>query len=84
MLNVSRNDIMFTVAMVAAVWFAWMGMLWLYWGALFLAYPFGILSLVLWFKIRDEQKARTKYIPIVLAFGLFLSLAALAYYLITD
>lgn len=77
-MNISRNDILFFIALLCAIWFAWGGMVWTYCAALFIAYPFGLLSLILWRIIRHENKKRTKWIPIILTTGLFLSLVVLA------
>ena len=79
-----RNTILFILGLLCALWFAWTGMVWVYWAALFIAYPIGLLGLACWFVIRAENKKRTKFIPIVLSTGLLLSLSVLTYLLIFD
>ena len=79
-----RNTLVFIFGLLLALWFVWMGMIWIYWAALFIAYPAGILSLICWFIIRNENKKRTKFIPIILSVGLGLSLTVLTCLLITN
>lgn len=79
-----RNTIIFIIGLLCAIWFAWTGMVWIYWGALFIAYPVGIISLLCWLAIRNENKKRTKAIPITLSLGLALSLTVLTCLLITN
>ena len=79
-----RNTIIFIFGLLCALWFAWIGMIWVYWAALVIAYPVGLISLACWFLIRHENKKRTRFIPIVLAIGLVLSLSVLIYLLIFD
>jgi hypothetical protein len=69
---------------MTAIWFAWTGIVWTYWAALVIAYPAGLASFFIWMKIKSEKKRRTKYIPIILAIGLILSLCSLTYLLIFD
>jgi O-antigen/teichoic acid export membrane protein len=81
---IKQNDVLFALALLCAVWFAWTGMVWTYGVALFIAYPFGALSLLLWTSIKKENRPRTKWIPIILSIGLILSLSVLIYLLIWD
>jgi hypothetical protein len=83
-MNGAKNDILFYIALISAVWFAWMGMVWTYWAALFAAYPAGLLSFIIWRQIRNENKNRTKFIPVILVVGLTLSLSVLMYFLIFE
>jgi hypothetical protein len=83
-MTVTRNDILFWAGIVTAIWFAWTGIVWTYWAALIIAYPAGLASLFIWMRIKSEKKRRTKYIPIILAIGLILSLSSLTYLLIFD
>jgi hypothetical protein len=82
--RLKKNDILFWLGIVTAIWFAWTGMVWTYWAALVIAYPVGFVSLFIWIRIKNENKPRTKIIPIVLVIGLILSLLALTYLLIFD
>lgn len=79
-----KKDILFYIGLLFAVWFAWTGMVWTYNAALFIAYPIGLISLILWLIIKNENKKRTKFIPIILTIGLILSLSLLIYLLIWD
>ena len=76
-MKITKNDVLFSVAVITAIWFALTGIVWVYWLAVVAAYPFGLLSFVLWLMIRSEGRKRTKLIPIVLAIGLFCSLTVL-------
>lgn len=73
-----RNSLLFAVALVSALWFAVAGMVWAYYAALVIAYPFGILSYLLWRKLRKDNQQRNRLIPMVLIIGLALSLGVLA------
>jgi len=81
-MRIARNDVLFYLSLILAIWFAFAGMVWVYYSALFIAYPFGLLSFLLWRIIRKENRKRTKIIPIVLTTGLVLSMAVLAFLLI--
>jgi NADH:ubiquinone oxidoreductase subunit 6 (subunit J) len=83
-MRVVKNDILFWTGISTAIWFAMTGMVWVYWGALIVAYPIGLISLLIWIKIKTENRQRTKYIPIILTVGLFLSISALIYLIIFD
>ncbi|MEO6039164.1 MAG: hypothetical protein ABIQ93_12195 [Saprospiraceae bacterium] len=83
-MKITKNDLLFYLSLISAIWFAWMGMLWVYWAALFIAYPFGLLSFLLWRVIRNENRKRTKLIPVILVIGLALSLGVLIYLLIWE
>lgn len=83
-MKISKNDILFYLGLIFAIWFAWTGMAWTYNAALFIAYPFGLISFIIWRVIKIENKKRTKFIPIILSIGLILSLTILIYLLIWD
>jgi len=83
-MKITKNDILFYLSLIFAIWFAWTGMVWTYYVALFVAYPFGLISFILWRMIKNENKRRTKFIPIILSIGLVLSLTILIYLLIWD
>ncbi len=77
-MQITKNDFLFYTALITAIWFAFTGIVWVYWGALFIAYPFGIISLIIWRKfLLNENKKRTKLIPAILLLGLVLSLSVL-------
>nr|WP_315247105.1 hypothetical protein [uncultured Flavobacterium sp.] len=83
-MKLNKNDILFYISLLLAVWFAWTGMIWTYNAALFISYPMGIISFILWRIIRNENTQRTKLIPIILTIGLILSLSVLLYLLMWD
>lgn len=83
-MKVTTNDVIFVIAAIFAAWFAFFGMVWTYWGALFVAYPFGLISFILWRVIKSDGKKRNKTIPIILSVGLVLSLSVLVYLLIWE
>jgi predicted small integral membrane protein len=83
-MKLTRNDFLFYLSLIFAIWFASTGMVWTYNAALFIAYPVGIISLVMWTIIRNENRKRTKFIPIILTIGLTLSLSVLVCLLIWD
>ena len=76
-MKLKKTDILFSVAVLFALWFMATGIFWVYWFALIFAYPFGIASLAIWFCIRKDGRKRNKAIPIILIAGLLLSLAML-------
>jgi hypothetical protein len=83
-MKITKNDILFYIGLICAIWFAWTGIVWTYWTALFIAYPIGIISFILWKTVKNEPRKRTKAIPIILAIGFILSLTVLIYLLIWD
>lgn len=83
-MKLTRNDFLFYLSLIFAIWFASTGMVWTYNAALFIAYPVGIISLVMWTIIRNENRKLTKFIPIILTIGLTLSLSVLVCLLIWD
>jgi hypothetical protein len=80
--KITKSDVFFYASLVLALWFALAGMVWAYYAALFIAYPFGIISFILWRIIRKEGRKRIRILPIVLGTGLTLSLVALVSLLI--
>lgn len=83
-MTIKKNDFLFWLGILTAIWFAWTGMVWTYWAALIIAYPVGVISFFIWTRARSENKTRTKYIPVLLGIGLILSISALIYLLIFD
>jgi hypothetical protein len=74
----TKNNILFYTAMVFAVWFSITGIFWPYLMALFIAYPFGLISLLLWAIIKKDGNPRNKIIIKTLAIGLTISILAFA------
>jgi uncharacterized lipoprotein NlpE involved in copper resistance len=77
-MKITRNDVLFVLGILLALWFTVIGIMWVLLAALVYAYPAGLLSLLCWYKIKDENKPRTKIIPWILGIGLVLSLTSLA------
>jgi len=83
-MTIKKEDLLFWLGILTAIWFAWTGMVWTYWAVLIIAYPIGAVSFLIWTKIKSENKPRTKYILIILGIGLILSISTLIYLLIFD
>ncbi|GAB1430492.1 hypothetical protein MASR2M18_13250 [Ignavibacteria bacterium] len=83
-MKITANDVLFTLAILFAVWFTVLGIVWVYWFALIFAYPFGIASLVIWSYIKKDGKKRNKIIPVILIVGLLCSFSSLGYILISQ
>ncbi|MBW7840263.1 MAG: hypothetical protein H3C36_11640 [Chitinophagaceae bacterium] len=82
-MGMTKNSILFALALLFALWFTAAGIIWAYWFAILFAYPFGITAFFIWRFIRKDGKKRNKAIPIILITGLLCSLGFLAYILIT-
>ena len=83
-MKLTKNDILFNLALIFAFWFAYAGIAWAYWFALFFAYPFAITSFIIWNIIRKDNKKRNKLVIYTLIIGLVLSISTLVYLLIWD
>lgn len=79
-MKVTKNDIFFIFSLISAIWFALIGIIWVYWIAV-IAYPFGGLSFFLLTRMKEES-LRTKIIKVVLIVGLIASLSSLVFLLI--
>lgn len=82
-MKITKNDLLFILAVLFALWFSALGIIWVYWVALVCAYPLGIISFLIWRNIRKDGKKRNIAIPIILIIGLLSSLGFLAYILIS-
>lgn len=80
----NKNNILFWLGMLLAVWFAITGIVWVYWAALVLAYPAGLISLWIYFYLRKTDKKRARYLLVTLGIGLVLSLGVLLVLLISN
>lgn len=78
-MKVTRWDIMFTISLVMAIWFVITGIIWYYLINVFISFPFGLLSWLLYRngKKNDPNLTRYKTISGVLTFGVITSLLAL-------
>lgn len=75
----TKNNFLYILALLLAIWCAVAGIFWIYWFALYGAYPFGIASFFIWKNIRKDGKKRNMLIPIILIVALLLSLGELAW-----
>lgn len=82
-MKITRNDILFIVAVLFAVWFVSVGWVWVYYANIIYALPFGIASLAIWFFIKKDLKKRNKIIPALLVIGMVDSLLWLLYIVFT-
>lgn len=73
-------------ALLLALWFALTAGVWVYWGALFVAYPAGLVSLWLWNTGRKTDLLAKRYqlVAWILVAGTVWSLSVLCYLLIFD
>ncbi len=71
------KKIMFWLGILTAAWFAFLGFFWTFNAALIIAYPIGLISLVIWLILRKDHRSRNKVIIAILLTGLVISLTAL-------
>lgn len=85
-MSITNGDILFTISLLFAIWFALTGIIWIYWGALYIAYPFGLTSFFLfqWGRKIDVKQNRYRLIKKVLTLGLIVSLVVLICILLFD
>lgn len=76
-MNSTKNNTLFILALLLAIWCGVAGIFWIYWFALYAAYPFGIASLLIWWNIRKDGRKRNIIIPVILIIGWLLSLGEL-------
>ncbi|RYG17087.1 MAG: hypothetical protein EOO07_11865 [Chitinophagaceae bacterium] len=81
-MKATKNDILFTLALLFAIWFSVTAYIWVYWLAAIFSYPFGIASYLIWNYLKTDGKKRNKIIPIVLLIGIVFSLTVLVVLLI--
>jgi hypothetical protein len=81
---IHKNGILFWIGIITAIWFLWSGMVWTYAACLVIGYPFGLISLFIWLRIRKNGEKRNQIIPLILLLGFLLSLLVLIYFLIVD
>lgn len=75
----TKNDWIALFSFLLAIWFSLAGIVWVYGAAFVIAYPFGIISFILWrFFLEGEQK-QSKVIPTILICGFILSLLVLLF-----
>lgn len=80
----TNNDWLTLISFIFALWFAFSGMVWSYGAALFISYPFGIVSFILWRYFLVGEQKESKLIPLVLICGLILSILVLGVLAVLD
>ena len=75
----TKNDWIALVSFLLAIWFSLAGIVWVYGAAIMIAYPFGIISFILWQFFIDGEQKQSKVIPTILICGLILSLLVLLF-----
>ena len=73
----TKNDWIALISFLLAVWFSLVGSVWVYGAALVIAYPFGIISFVLWRFFLEGEHKESKLIPTILSLGFILSILVL-------
>lgn len=83
-MKIVKNDILFIIAILFALWFAATGWIWVYYVNIIYALPFGIASLAIWLWIKKDGKKRNVFIPVLLLIGMAVSLLWLLYIVYTE
>lgn len=73
----TKNDWIALISLLLAFWFLLAGTVWVMGVALIIAYPFGLISFILWRFFLEGERKQSKLIPTILGFGLILSLLVL-------
>jgi len=81
-MKIANTDLLFWIAIITATWFALTGIVWAYCACLFIAYPFGLTSFLIWRSIKRDGKSRNKFIPIILIIGMVFSISVLVHLLL--
>mgnify|MGYP007043343979 CR=1 FL=1 len=79
-MKVDKSNVLYFVGLICAIWFALTGWLWLYWGALIIAYPFGLIAFIIWLVLRKKDEKRADWLYMILLLGFGVSLMALSMY----
>ncbi|CAN5875332.1 hypothetical protein BH11BAC7_BH11BAC7_11840 [soil metagenome] len=73
-----NTNIYFYVALICAIWFLLTSWFWVYYANVFISFPFGLLSLILWYKGKKIGKEkRFNFVAVLLISGVALSLISL-------
>lgn len=73
----TKNDWIALCSLLLAFWFLLAGTVWVWGAALIIAYPFGVLSFILWRFFLEGERKQSRLIPTILAFGFVLSILVL-------
>jgi 4-hydroxybenzoate polyprenyltransferase len=79
-----KNAVLFYISFILAVLFLIYGLVWVYFFALIFAYPLGLVSFIIWRKIKSDNKKRNSSISAVLIAGVVLSMLSLIITLIAN
>jgi hypothetical protein len=79
-----KNNLLFYVAVVLAIWFALTSWAWTYLICLFISYPFGLISFIMWLSLRKTNPERSQWILKILTIGLIVSMVMLVALLIAN
>jgi ABC-type phosphate transport system permease subunit len=75
----TKNDWIALISFLFSLWFLLAGTVWVRGAALIFAYPFGLISFILWrFFLKGDRK-ESKLIPTILGFCFVLSLLVLLF-----
>jgi hypothetical protein len=77
-----KEQTLYWIAMVCAILFLLLGFIWIYWIALIVAYPLGLLSLILWLQLRTYNRKRNNIIVYLLIAGAIISIGVLTPWLL--
>ncbi len=76
-MKISKNDILFIISLIFALWFTSTGYIWVYGLALIIFYPFALISYLIWRKLRKDGRKRNQAIPVIIITGLAISIISL-------
>lgn len=74
-----KNDVLFLLGLIAAVWFALTAWIWAYYAALFISYPFGLIAFFIRRSLRNNEAPRNNIISGILISGLIFSIGFLIF-----
>lgn len=83
-MKLKQSDYLYFLALLLAIWFAFIGIIWTYNAALILGWPAGFLSFLIWLKLRKEKRQRNKLLLGVLAIASLSSIGFLIGFLVTN
>ncbi len=81
-MRLRKNELLFFAALMFALVFLLTGIFWIYWIALFIAYPSGLASFFLWRIVRKDGRKRNVLIPLLLLIGFLLSMIVISPWII--
>jgi hypothetical protein len=73
----TKNDWIALISFLFSLWFLLAGTVWVRGAALIFAYPFGLISFILWRFFLEGNHKESKLIPTILSLGFALSILVL-------